>query len=116
MSYMGSQDRFSHTVIREVETDLLAAGDEHKASAVYEALRGVNNADDAIRRAIANIRSGLGRVMENLDNGHHVYEANEVQRAAELDVAIAKRTLYFQQLTGLLGAEKVQDLLARSAK
>lgn len=116
MSYMGSKNRFSGTVIREVENDLLTAGHEGAAHVAYEVMSGINNADDTIRREVGRMRDRLNRVMTDLDAGNNVYAASALDNAAELDQAIAKRSMYFQMLTGLLGTEKVQDLLARSAK
>jgi phage-related tail fiber protein len=108
-----SKDGFTYAAIREIETELLASGDEHRANAVYEAMHGANTAAAAIRSTVADIRRGLDEVMRTLDGGFNVYEAREVQRAAELDMAIVKRSMYIQQLVALLGPAKVQELLAK---
>jgi hypothetical protein len=108
-----SKDSFTYAAIREIETELLASGDEHRANAVYEAMHGTNTAAAAIRGTVTDIRRGLDEVMRNLDGGFNVYESREVQRAAELDMAIVKRSMYIQQLVALLGQDKVKELLAK---
>jgi hypothetical protein len=108
-----TKDKFSYAAIREIETELLASGDEHRANAVYEAMRGANNTASMIRSTVSDIRRGLDEVERNLDGGFNVYEAREAGRAADLDVAIAKRAMYLQQLVALLGQDKVKELLAK---
>ena len=82
---------------------LTGTRDKRTARAVENAVRGVNAAQHAIRRAAAMIRSKLAETVQRLDLGLSLNDLGEFQRMpAELDRAVTLRQHHWQVLGALL--------------
>jgi hypothetical protein len=82
---------------------LTGTRDKRTARAVENAVRGINAAQHAIRRAAAMIRSKLAETVQRLDLGLSLNDLGEFQRmAAELDQAVTLRQHHWQVLGALL--------------
>jgi hypothetical protein len=110
---MGSRDRFSNKAIHQIENEFLEAGNEQMAGMVYELMRGINYAEDNIRRATSQLQRDLEETVSNLDNGYGVRQISH-QAPADLTAAIQAREMGFQHLVWLLGQERVQALVKQA--
>jgi hypothetical protein len=82
---------------------LTGTRDKRTARAVENAVRGINAAQHAIRRAAAMIRSKLAETVQRLDLGLSLNDLGEFQRMpAELDRAVTLRQHRWQVLGALL--------------
>jgi hypothetical protein len=82
---------------------LTGTRDKRTARAVENAVRGINAARHAIRRAAAMIRSKLAETVQRLDLGLSLNDLGEFQRmAAELDRVVTLRQHHWQVLGALL--------------
>ena len=102
-----NDDRITYRQLRQ----LIDGRDRRAAHAIENAARGVNAAEQAIRRDAALIRARLSEIKQRLDRGLSLNDLGELQRTpADLDRAVAVRQHHWQVLGALLTDAELASL------
>lgn len=114
MSVFGEPNTFHPTVRRNFENEMEGLHQDRIGQFAAECMREVNLTEDAIRRETQRISERVARVLGELDNGLHISNPSMGGNDQSLTEAIAKRELVFNLLTGVLGTEKLTELVNAS--